>query len=423
MRIAAVPIVLALAVLFAGSPAPAEDVPATGQAVPGLAGYDQLMIRLITKWQIPGGAIGVARDGRLVLARAYGQANRDARQPVLPDALFRIASLSKSLTSAAILTLVEQGRLDLDAKAFRLLDLRPASGGITDPRMRDITVRDLLDHTGGWDRDASPLGDPMFPPTSEKAAQTLRASRPASCETIARFMLNQRLNFAPGTSYSYSNFGYCVLGLIIEKTTRQSYEDYVKSVVLAPLGITRMRLGHTRLSQSAPGEVRYYLYPGAPAALPSVFPDITNAVAAPYGGFHLEAMAANGGWIASTPDLLRFLTSLEGRRAPTVFRSRDTLDLMTARPPVPYWSGKQYYYAFGWLVRPTSAGANWWHNGSLPGTATYLVRAAEGWDAAVLFNSRPHDWGAMLRELDQGLWAAARQVGLWPDGDLFGTYQ
>ena len=125
----------------------------TGAAAPELKSLDDEITSLMRKWSIPGGAVAVAKDGRLVLAHGYGLADRDAGTPVQPDSLFRIASLSKPITAAAILVLVERGRLDLDAKVLDILK----SPGISpdkaaDPRWKQITVRQLLFHTAGFDR-------------------------------------------------------------------------------------------------------------------------------------------------------------------------------------------------------------------------------------------------------------------------------
>jgi N-acyl-D-amino-acid deacylase len=124
---------------------------ATGQAQAGLAPFDELIESLLRKYDLPGAALAVVKDGRLVVARGYGLADKEQRRAVQPDSLFRIASLSKPFTSAAILTLVERGRLRLDDRAFPLLAL----GEPSDPRLNTITIRELLLHAGGWDRDAS----------------------------------------------------------------------------------------------------------------------------------------------------------------------------------------------------------------------------------------------------------------------------
>ncbi|HEX5128014.1 MAG TPA: serine hydrolase domain-containing protein [Rhodocyclaceae bacterium] len=124
----------------------------TGRALPGLESFDQTMSALLEKWNVPGASLAVAKNGRLVLAHAYGMADRDAGRLVQAGDPFRIGSISKTITAVAVLKLVEDGRLSLDDKVLPLLgDLAPPAKDIADPRVRDITVRELLQHTGGFD--------------------------------------------------------------------------------------------------------------------------------------------------------------------------------------------------------------------------------------------------------------------------------
>ena len=390
----------------------------TGIYVAEMASFDRIITNLMEKWRIPGGVVAVVKDGRLVLARGYGIADMMRHEPVQPDSLFRIASLSKQITAAAILRLMEEGRLGLEDKAFCILDhLQPPAGGATtDPRIRDITIRQLLQHSGGWDRDRG--FDPMF--ISHRVAQAIGTSEPASSETIIRFMLGQPLDFDPGTQYAYSNFGYCVLGRVIEKVTERTYYEYVRSQLLEPLGITRMRLGRSLLKDRAEEEVHYYDYPTASGVV-SVFPDVSGRVPSPYGGFHLEAMDAHGGWIGSVIDLMRFVTALDGSRPVAILKPKN-VSLMVSRPAPPLWVGTSYYHGMGWLVRPVRNDANWWHTGSLRGTAAILVRTYDGLAWVALFNSRPKDRAGFLRELDDARRQATREVANWPTHDLFGQY-
>ena len=390
-------------------------IPITGTPIPELASFDRTVLDLMEKWKIPGGSLAVVKDGRLVLARGYGWADRENRQPVEPDSLFRIASLSKSLTSAAILKLIEEGRLRLDDKAFELLkDLKPRSGASINPDLQKITIRNLLQHSGGWDRDKS--SDPMF--RSREIAAAMGVPPPASAETIIRYMLDQPLQFSPGTSYAYSNFGYCVLGRIIEKTIGQRYEDFVRNRILHPAGVTSMRLGHTRLEDRAPGEVHYYGFPHMGLG-PSVFPHGPAEVPRPYGGFYIEAMDSHGGWIASATDLARFIDAVDGRHHHPQSLSQQSIEQMIARPAPPLWVGTDSWYGMGWSVRPAEGGTNWWHTGALDGTATLMVRAGIGVTWVVLFNSRPKYADCFDRELDGEMWQAEQEVKRWPANDLF----
>jgi CubicO group peptidase (beta-lactamase class C family) len=117
--------------------------------------------RLMTEFQVPGGAVAVAKDGRLVLTMAIGLAETELPQPVSPDRLFRIASVSKQITAATILRLVEAGKLSLTDKPFQILSpLQPIIGRTRNPQLAAITVADLLHHTGGWNRDTEGSGLP-----------------------------------------------------------------------------------------------------------------------------------------------------------------------------------------------------------------------------------------------------------------------
>ena len=110
-----------------------------------------------------------------------------------------------------------------------------------DKRIGDITVDHLVHHRGGWDRDQA--GDPMF--KSLEIAKALGLAGPATAGDIVRYMASQPLQFDPGSKSVYSNFGYCVLGRVIEKVSDKSYIDYVKREVAGPLGLTSIQLGHT----------------------------------------------------------------------------------------------------------------------------------------------------------------------------------
>jgi len=387
----------------------------TGIPVPAMSSFDSVVSDLMARFRIPGGALAVAKDGRLVLAHGYGLADVDVNRLVQPDSLFRIASISKSITAVAILKLVEEGRLDLNAKAFLILDrLKPKNDVRPDPRIWKVTIRQLLQHSGGWDRSRS--FDPMFMP--REAAAAVGAPAPASCETIIRYMFTQPLDFDPGARYAYSNFGYCVLGRIIEQVTGRSYEEYVKRQVLEPMGITDMRIGHSSLEDRADNEVRYYDFSGTPP-FKSVFTG--EIVLWPYGGFYLEAMDSHGGWLASAIDLALFAVSVDGQRPPAFLR-RDTVQLVISRPAPPLWVGESYWYGMGWFVRPVPwDGANWWHTGSLPGTSALLVKTHNGLTWAALFNSRPEYPAGrdFITELDNSLWLAQSEVTAWPAHDLF----
>jgi N-acyl-D-amino-acid deacylase len=136
-----------------------------------------------------------------------------------------------------------------------------------------------------------------------------------------------------------------------------------------------------------------------------------------YGGFYLEAMDSHGGWIASAPDLLRFLTAVDGFPTRPDLLSPESISTMLTTA-VGVWGTSPYYYAMGWLRRPQQD--NWWHDGSLPGTTTLLVRAGNGLAWAALFNARHMKPNSQFAaELDPAIWQAVAEVVTWPGGDLF----
>jgi N-acyl-D-amino-acid deacylase len=403
---------------------PPAEIPITGAAVPGMGSYDQNIADLMRKYAIPGGAVAVMRDGKLIYARGFGYADVENRTPVQPDALFRIASVSKPITGVAIMKLVEEGKLGLDDRVAPFIaHLTPAPGATVDPRWEQITIRQLLNHTGGWDRDKPNGGfDPMFRPAI--AAATVNAPMPASAETVIRYMKGMPLDFNPGEKHVYSNFGYAILGRVIERVSGMPYEEYVRTRVLQPVGANRTRLGRTRMSGALADEVKYYS-PGEPGLgltaplVPSVFPG-EGTVPVNYGGFYVEAMDSHGGWVSSTVDLLRFMAGVDGRASRPDILSAALVAEMTGNGPA-LCTGA-CYYAGGWLVRPTQGDANWWHGGSLPGTTSILVRSYHNFSWVALFNARSVT-GNFDGELDTALWDALAGVTSFPAHDLFSTFR
>ena len=404
------------------TPPSQQEMPITGAAVPGLGAFDQSVRDLMRKYAIPGGSVAVVRDGKLFYARGFGYADVENKMPVQPDALFRIASVSKTLTSAAVMKLVEEGKLRLDDRVAPLIaDLIPAPGATVDPRWDEITVRHLLNHTGGWDRTRPDGGfDPIDRPAI--AAAAVNAPAPASSETLIRYMKGLPLDFNPGEKFAYSNFGYIILGRVIERVSGMRYEAYVRARVLEPVGANRTRQGKSHMRDALPEEVKYY-FPnsGVNAPLvPSVFPG-EGPVPLNYGGFYLEAGDASGAWVSSTIDLLRFVDGVDGRASPPDILSPQLVAEMTGSGAKVCADGT-CYYAAGWFVRPVQGGATWWHGGDLPGTKSMLVRSYYNnisWVA--LFNAAAPN--SFVNELDTALWNALAGVTSFPTQDLFPTFR
>ena len=397
----------------------------TGLAIPKLAVYDELMTAFMREHKPPGAALAVAYHGRLVYARGFGYADVERREPVRPASLFRIASVSKPFAAATVMQLVEKGKLHLDQRVLPLLKLPPhlERGAPMDPRWHNITVRQCLQHTGGWNRDKS--FDPMGAEAAEQVAKALRVPLPVHPRQIISYTMGKPLDFNPGTAYAYSNFGYCVLGRVIEAVTGKPYHEVVRERILAPLGIRGMQLGKNLLKDRAPGEVKYY--DGKQRMGRAICgPKIGAEAPLPYGVECIESMDANGGWIASAVNLVRFATALDDpKRCPIL--SEESIRTMLAPPPGAVGHGpkgqpKESYYACGWDVRPSRQAEKYtkWHGGLLAGSSTLLVCRDDGIDWAVLFN---RDAGKDGKEyaglIDPLLHKPASEIKDWPEFDLF----
>jgi CubicO group peptidase (beta-lactamase class C family) len=324
---------------------------------------------------VPGLSVAVAPHGELLYQQAFGFADRDRHQDATPSHLFRIASVSKPVTSAAIFRLIEQGKLHLEDRVFGADSILGNDFGKPPYRryVEDIRLKHLLTHTaGGWQNDNA---DPMF-----------RNAGMNHHDLIAFTLANAPLGNPPGEHYAYSNFGYCVVGRIIEKVTGQPYERHVREAVLAPCGITGMRIAGDTLGDRAPGEVVYY---GA-------------ALENPYS-MKVRRMDSHGGWLATAADLVRFATHVDGFSPERNILRADSIREMTTATTA------NAGYAKGWQVNRFP---NWWHTGSLPGTTSILVRTASGfcWAALANFREAAGDTGLAL---DRMMWELVRQVKAW----------
>jgi len=377
---------------------PQERLPVSGSPVKQFSAVDELMTGFLREYNVAGATVAIGFEGRLLYSRGFGWSDIEQKAPMSPDASMRIASISKTMTAVATMQLVEDGQLTLDDKVVPLLKQdrfkRP-----TDKRWEQITVRQLLQHTAGWDRDASP--DPMF--MSGTARERLRLKRLPTPRDMVAWQLKKTLDFDPGSRYAYSNFGYCVLGRVIEAVSHRTYVEYMNEHVVQPAGMVATRLGKTRLADRGTDEVRYYMQNSRPAT--AIWSVLSNRrgnlrpeeVSRPYGAWDLEVMDAHGGWVSTAPDLVRFVSALFDTDS-GLLHAASRVELLK-RPahlanPIPYW------YGCGWQVRPSGQGTfNVWHTGALDGTASLLVRRRDGYCWAVLFNTDKSQSGQRLARL------------------------
>lgn len=401
-------------------------LPITGASDPDLAPFDELMTSFVEENEVPGASLAVTKDGRLVYARGFGYASVEAKEAVKPEHTFRIASVSKPITAVAILQLVEKGKLKLEDRVVERMKVVPPAGAKSpkDERWNRITVRQCLQHTGGWDRDRSfdPIGRPW------EIAEALGIQPPVRPDAIVQYMLGQPLDFDPGARFAYSNLGYLVLGRILEAVSGRNYEDYVKKEVLAPLRIRSAKLGKVRREDRAKDEVEYYDRRSRTGRMLTP-PDPEKEVPIQYGAENFEGFEAHGGWIASAIDLVRFASAFDHPdRSPTLKRA--SIETMWARPEgAAGFDGsgkpKAAFYGGGWMVRPvgTDGAANHWHTGFIAGSESLLVRRWDGLNWGVLFNTATNPKGDSLAgAIDPLVHRAADRVKRWPKGDRFAQF-
>jgi CubicO group peptidase (beta-lactamase class C family) len=197
------------------------QTPATGPDVARLqTELEPKISEAINKGQLPGFAIGVVKNGKLIYAKGFGVARLGGNTLITPRSLFHMASVTKTFVATAVMQLVEQGKIDLDAPVTRYLPYFK----LNDERYREIKIRQMLSHTSGipdtvnynWDKPEFDAG---------------------ALERFVRSTADEKLVFAPGEKFGYSNTAYEILGDIIAKVSGQSFEDYVHQHILTPLGM------------------------------------------------------------------------------------------------------------------------------------------------------------------------------------------
>lgn len=212
---------------------------------------------------------------------------------------------------------------------------------------------------------------------------------------IALTLQTRPLDHLPGTHFAYSNFGYCLLGRIIERVTGQTYDTWIRDHILTPAGISDMAIGGNTREEKRPMEVSYFAADDD----------------APYE-VDLRRGDSAGGWIASAIDLVRFGVRTDGLPTkPDLFQRPETITTMTA----PWREGEGY--ALGWEVLRIDQDAQWWHDGRLPGGYSFLERTFDGYVFAVVANSSDSD--PNFRLLGYEILDGINARGYWPDLDLF----
>jgi len=210
-----------------------------------------------------GAQIGVNVDGRLGFLRGYGHDHN--LKDIHSETVLPVSAASKAFTALAVLKLVEEGRLNLQATVFGengiLRRLQPWKPENVDKRIYDITVDHLLRHNGGWDYQRSQIYDPVLNIALlergykvKNIADEMDLPKPIEPESVIAYMMSQRLDFTPGTKSAISNLGYIILGKVIQEVSNMPYNIYVKEKILDPCGLMHTKIGQPRVYKDEKGE-------------------------------------------------------------------------------------------------------------------------------------------------------------------------
>ena len=292
------------------SPTAQAQLPIQGKPVPQLAVFDDIMTDYMEFCSIYSGVLGIMKDDRIVYLRSFGYRNEGNSQILPENALMRIASVNKPFTAAVIRHLIINGEIRLDQRAFTLdpaedgiLDYEPFGGVVGDPRLKDITVNDLLRHRGGWDRDIA--GDLTYMEVHIAFEMLLIPYRPPTRRETVEWIMSQPLQHDPGDEdeYHYSNIGYLILGLIAEQVSGMDLYPYWREHILPGemwFPASEFEPGRTFAVDQNPREPWY----NSSIVAQNVFDPFGPYVMRPYGGWNHEARIAQGALISSAVPLL-----------------------------------------------------------------------------------------------------------------------
>lgn len=276
---------------------------------------------------IPGLALAVVRDGRVVMSEAYGQADLENGEAVTGDTAFSIGSLSKQFLAAAVMVLVEDGKVQLDAPIQTYLSDAPDS-------WRSITLRNLLSHSSGLMRE----GPGFRPDRIRPDIDVIRSAYPVP------------LSFPSRDRFEYSNLGYFIIAEVISRRSGMAWPDFVKTRLFVPSGMTASYL----TSAPAPRHGRANGYEWRD--------DRNQKVAS------MTALRPSGAFVASLADMIRWEQALVRG---SVVSSTSLQQMGTASR---FNDGTQGAYGFGWRLETTEGHFEVGHGGSLPGFRAYYAR-------------------------------------------------
>jgi len=293
--------------------------------------------RVFAKWTAatPGCAVGVANSGRQVLAKGYGTADLEHDVAITPDTIFEAGSVSKQFTAASVLLLARENKLSLDDPARKYIPELP-------PYSPDITIRHMLNHTSGLRDWGSIAGIAGWP-------RTTRVHTHAHVLEIVHHQ--QSLNFTPGTRWSYSNTGFNLAAIIVERVSAMSFQEFTRARLFQPLGMTHTswRDDYTRIVKG-----RAVAYRERDQAFHTDMP--------------FENVYGNGGLLTTVGDLLKWNEHFDA--AP----EGDPLSTVEQQQAGRFSDGRTHGYALGLFVGKYKGVREVYHSGSTAGYNAFLTR-------------------------------------------------
>lgn len=270
----------------------AEKIPVSGMAHPALKAVDDAILKLMVEKGLPAVSFSLSKGGKILHDRAFGWADAALTQPLQPGVKFRVASMTKPVVKAAIQTLAAAGKLKPEEKVFEVLDLgQHPEAASCDPRFRSVTLQQLLDHKGGWDRDKS--GDLTTRATTISKRYDVKLDEMQSSHII-RYGLTLPMDFDPGERYAYCNYGYIMLARVVEKRGGMPFMAYVQATMARRAGAASFSMSASDAEDRQPGEIWYCYHPEHPAPEHPL-------------SFRTEARDGAGCLATTTADYCRFL--------------------------------------------------------------------------------------------------------------------
>jgi CubicO group peptidase (beta-lactamase class C family) len=363
-------------------PAPSPEVPAVPscEEVPSSLGaeltarIDRLVTERMHVGRVPGLSLVVLKEGTPAYVRGYGLTNLESGQPMTACSRVSVGSTTKSMTALAMMQLVEQGKVDLDAPVTRYLPWFQTADG----RGGDILVRHVLSHTAGLPTSSLLVGD----------------MDDGALERRVRSLAQVSLERAPGSGWNYANQGYAIAGLLIQTASGQSYEDYMEAHVFGPMGMAHTSFGPVPEDPAAPRAQGYVWTRGTVQPAPMLLARAQHASgAATYG---------------SARDVAAYLATLlaRGQGGQAQVLRPESLERMW-QPAAQTGPGESY--AFGWYVGTLFGRRAVFHDGSVVGSGShFLLFPDDGVAVATLGNLN----GTTMTSVSQGV--AALLLGAEP---------